>query len=445
MQVTHRPLARLLPRIWRIWLLPALALTALAATLWARWDAQVAPAAELVSEAAARRQLSRTDQVIGSYQELVRADPADLDAAAILGDAYLQKARESGDPSYYGMAEALFERALRRDPAHLPALLGQGSLLLARHQFREALAMGERARAASPGVARAYGVIADAQVELGMYDEAVASVQRMVDLRPDLASYSRVSYLRELYGDPEGAIEAMRTAVDARGPTLENTEWTRVQLGNLYLGTGDLAAAEREYTLSLARLPGYVHALAGMARVRTAQGRDEEAAALYEQAVARMPLPEFVIALGELHEAAGGAEQAREQYALVGAMQRLFQVEGADVELELALFEADHGDPARAVELAGRAYERRPGIRGAEALAWALHRGGRHGEASPLIAEAMRLGTQDAVLFARAGLIAHAAGDGAAAREALLRATTISPHLPSLLKLEVERALATLE
>jgi tetratricopeptide (TPR) repeat protein len=418
------------------WLLPVLLVGVFALAL-AWWNAQADPGAALLREAAGQQPLSRTDQLIFSYQEIVRAEPDNLDAAAILGEAYLQKARESGDPANYGKAEQLFATALANDPEHLPSLIGKGSLLLTQHRFAEALAVGEQARQIQDGIARVYGVIADAQVELGQYDQAVESVQRMVDLRPDLASYSRVAYMRELYGDPEGAIEAMQMAVDAHGPTAENTEWTRVQLGNLYFGQGDLAAAEALYSASLERLPGYVHALAGLARVRTAQGRETEAVELYEQAIAAVPLPEFVIALGELHEVAGRAEAAAEQYALVGAMQRLFAAEGAVVELELALFEADHGDPARAVELASAAYAERPGIRSAETLAWALHRAGRSAQARPLIEEALRLGTQDATLYARAGLIARGQGDAVAVESYLAQAAAISPHLPPLLAREV--------
>ena len=425
------------PFFTRAWLLPALVLLAALALLWAWWGAQTDPGAQLLEEAATRQELSRTDQVLFSYQEAVRADPNDLDAAAILAEAYLQKVRESGDPAYYGKAEALLDGVIARDPRHLLALIGKGSLLLAQHRFAEALAVGEAARAVQPAVARVYGVIADAQVELGMYEQAVDTVQQMVDLRPDLSSYSRVAYLRELYGDPEGAIEAMQMAADAGGSTSENSEWARVQLGNLYLGIGDLASAERTYAQSLERLPGYVHALAGLARVRTAQGDQAEAVRLYEEAIARIPLPEFVIALGELHEAAGRADAARAQYALVGAMQRLFQAQGSDVDLDLALFEADHGGAAQAVVLAEEAYGRRPGIKGAETLAWALHRAGRSAEARPLIEEALRLGTQDAVLLARAGLIAQAQGDSEAARAYLERAATINPHLPPLLANEV--------
>ncbi len=436
MQATRRPPHRPFP--W-LWLLPALVVAATLAAFALLWPRQTAPEAALIRTAAESRPLNGTDQLIFSYQAIVAEQPEQLDAAATLGELYLQKARESGDPAFYERAEAQFDAVLARDPNHLGASVGRGALLLAQHRFAEALALGEATRARYPQVARVYGVIADAQVELGRYDEAVATVQQMVDLRPDLASYSRVAYLRELYGDPEGAIDAMEQAVAAGGPSRENTEWARVQLGNLHLGLGDLGAAEQAYAQALANIPDYVHALAGQARVRVAQGQPEQAIALYERAIATLPLPEFVIALGELHEAAGRDEEAARQYALVNGMQQLFQAQGADVDLELALFEADHGDPARAVALARAAYERRPGIRGAEALAWALYRAGDYAEARTQIDAALKLGTRDAVLLFRAALIARAGGDSAAAETLLAEARALTPYLPPLYAQEAQR------
>ncbi len=122
-----------------------------------------------------------------------------------------------------------------------------GELALARHAFATALALGERARDLNPHRAAAFGVIADAQIELGRYAEAAETLQAMVDLRPDLSSYSRIAYLRELHGDWDGALEAMQMAVDAGGPATENTLWTRVQLGHLHFNRGRLDEAEAEY------------------------------------------------------------------------------------------------------------------------------------------------------------------------------------------------------
>src|SRR4030095_16476714 len=125
----------------------------------------------------------------------------------------------------------------------------------------------------------------------------------MIDMRPNLSSYSRVAYMRELHGDMDGAIEAMQAAVTAGGPATENSAWVRVQLGNLYFTQGDLARAEQEYQRTLTVLPNYVFAQDGLGRVRAAQGKLDEAIGFYQGAIARMPLPEFVIALGEIQQA----------------------------------------------------------------------------------------------------------------------------------------------
>jgi tetratricopeptide (TPR) repeat protein len=299
-------------------------------------------------------------------------------------------------------------------------MIGQGSLALARHRFAEALGWGERARAVAPRRAAVYGVLVDAYVELGRYDQAVAAAQQMVDIRPDGDSYSRVAYLRELHGDLPGAIAAMGLAAEAGAPAAEATAWALVQLGHLHMAAGDEAAAEAAYAQALAGRPGDPHAEAGQARALAARGQLAEAAARYEAVVARLPLPEYAVALGDLYEAMGRPEDAARQRELVRAMQGLSAGAGVDVDLELALFEADHGlDPAAAVDQARTAYARRPSVLAADALAWALHRAGAHEEASRYSAEALRLGTRDPAMRLRAGLIAYAAGDNMAAREHL--------------------------
>ena len=412
-----------------------------------RADQPAAPplAVERLRAAADQRPVDKTDQIIWDYQERIRQNPEDLDAYAVLGSAYLQRARETSDPTYYGKAEGVLDEALKRDPQSIEALIGKGTLALARHQFRDALALGEQARALNPAIARTYGVIADAQTELGMYDEAVQTLQLMVDMRPDLSSYSRISYARELHGDLAGAIAAMRQAVSAGGPATENTLWVQVQLGNLYFNSGDLASAEEQYQQSLAQSPGYVYALAGLGRVRAAEGRYDQAIDLYNQAIARVPLPEFVIALGETQEALGRTADAARQYELVRAMEQLFTANGVDTDLELALFDADHGrDPQATLALARAAYARRPSVKAADTLAWALFKAGQPAEARRYAGEALRLGTRDALTLYHAGLIAQAQGDEAAARNYLGRALATNPHFSPLYAPRAQQALAEL-
>jgi tetratricopeptide (TPR) repeat protein len=135
------------------------------------------------------------------------------------------------------------------------------------------------------------------------------------------------------------------------------------------------------------------------------------------------------VALGDLYEATGQLDQARQQYALVGAMQQLHASAGVDVDLELALFNLDHGiDLAASLDRARAAYGRRPSVHAADVLAWALYQNGRYAEAARLSHEALRLGTRDALMYFHAGLIADALNDPPVARQYLEQALSINPY-----------------
>lgn len=231
----------------------------------ARQQARTNPLVEkLFSRVTRGAAWSSTDKLVNALQERLRIQSTDAQALVQLGDVYLQKARETGDPTYYTKADGVLRKALDLQPQRDDAMSVMGTLCLARHQFREALDWGQRAQRLNPSSSRAYGVIGDAYIELGEYPNAAETIQRMVNLRPDLSSYSRVSHVRELFGDVEGAIQAMKSAVAAGGPVAENTQWCRVQLGHLYFNAGRLDEAVAEYQQAVATLPNYVHALAGL-------------------------------------------------------------------------------------------------------------------------------------------------------------------------------------
>src|SRR5205807_9871342 len=135
-----------------------------------------------------------------------RLNPSNVTALDSLGLAYQQRARETGDPTYYTKSDEALQRALAIAPRDLLATSGLGSLALSRHRFREALVLGRRAHAISPTTARNYGVIGDALVELGRYRQAFRAFDTMAELRPGLAAYARVSHARELLGRVRPAI-----------------------------------------------------------------------------------------------------------------------------------------------------------------------------------------------------------------------------------------------
>jgi tetratricopeptide (TPR) repeat protein len=386
------------------------------------------------------------DNQIQTLQGLLRDNPNDWQSYSQLGLAYLQKARETGDPSYYQKVEEALNKTIEQQSDDYVTVSAMGALALARHQFHSALEWGERAKELDPDRTYAYGVIADAQIELGQYDAAVETLQTMVDLRPDMSSYSRISYIRELHGDTEGALEMMQFAVDAGVPNAESTAWTRTQLGNLYFNSGSFDQAELEYARTLNDRPGYVYALAGLGRVRAAQGRMDEAIDLLTQATNVMPLPEFVIALGDIYQADGQPDAAQGQYKLVGAIEQLFKANGVDMDMEIALFNADQNKDLEAnAEQARKAYANRPSIHAADVLAWALYKTGDYDEAKTYSEEALQLGTKDALKFFHAGMIAYRLGDHAQAQDYLQQAIEIDPHFSILYSNEAIQTLDLLK
>jgi tetratricopeptide (TPR) repeat protein len=385
-----------------------------------------------------------TDERIAALQAQAGDAPDDPAGFGRLGQAYLQKARESGDSSYYPRAEQAFERALELDPDEFTATSGLGSLALARHDFREALSLGERAAQINPAIARNYGVIADAQIELGRYQDAERTLRRYVNMKPELSSYARISYFRELHGDLPGALAAMELAVSAGGESPENYGYVQSLVGKLHFDRGDYPAAESAYRAALARVPGYPAAVAGLARTDAAQGNLDAAIERYRGLARTLPLPEYVIALGEVEQAAGLDEQARRDYALVAAEAALLNQNGVNTDAELAVFEADHGSPERAVELAASAYRAAPSVRSADAYSWALSAAGRDRAGLRYSSEAMRLGSVDPSFLYHAGVVSLRAGAEGRARELLGRLVAQTPGFSPLYGPSAERSLERL-
>jgi tetratricopeptide (TPR) repeat protein len=370
-----------------------------------------------------------TASLVADLQSRLRANPTDERSYTLLGLAYQQRARETGDSGWYSKSEGVLRRALALNPKDYLAVSGLGALALSRHRFRDALALGRQARELNPYSARPYGVVGDALVELGRYREAFRAFDTMNRLRPSLSSYARVSYGRELIGRTAAAIRAMKLAVDAATGTAEPTAWAHVQLGKLYFGHGRIAAAEREYRLALQVFPGYPYGLDALAQALAARGAYRAAIAAERSAVGATPLPQYVAALGDLYRATGRPALARRQYALIGAIERLLRANGVRTDLEIALFQVDHGIALRhALARARTARADRPSIDGDDVLAWALARNGRCAEALPYSRRALRLGTQDALKLFHRGYVDRCLGHDRAARAWFRRALSLNPN-----------------
>jgi len=375
------------------------------------------------------RRVGGTVGLVQQYQTTLRANPKDAKATTQLGLAYQQRYRESADPTYLNRAGALFRRALALQPDDAVAANGLAALALSRHEFRNALVLADKAQRLAPHSADPYGAIGDALLELGRYKGAFASFDKMTKLRPSLSAYARIAYARELTGRPQAALEAMSLALDASGGAPEPAAWTLVELGKLYFNTGRLAKARATFSSALQALPGYVYALDWLARTEAASGRYEAGVVHAQRAVDAVPLPQFVATLADIHRAAGNRAEAREQYALIGAIQQLLAANRVNADLELALFRVDHGIRLKeTLELALRARAARPSIYGDDIVAWALARNGRCAEAVAYSKRSLRLGTKDASLYFHRGMIERCLGRDAIAAEWFARTLATNPN-----------------
>jgi tetratricopeptide (TPR) repeat protein len=383
--------------------------------------------------------------VITGLQARVRSLPTDWRSFADLGLAYVQQARITADPSYYPKAEGVLQRSLALNgDGNFDALTGMAALSAARHDFSGALAWGERAKAVNPYNANAYAVVGDALVELGRYREAFAAFQRMIELRPDLSTYARVSYAQELQGNIPEAVRAMRLALGSAGTSVDSA-WAAYQLAELEWNRGRVAAADTLYRQALAADPSYLPPHFGLARVAEARGDRTAAIRELSHLVQRFPLPEYVIALGDLYTVAGRADLASQQYELVHAEERLLQANGVNVDLEIALFDADHhSNVVDGLARAQAEWKRRQSIHVADALAWTLYASGRYEEALAYANRALQLGTRNALFHYHRAMIERALGRNAAARRDLAAALDLNPHFSILWSRQAARLLASL-
>ncbi len=320
--------------------------------------------------------------------------------------------------------------------------MGQSSLAAARHDFVAALDWAEKAAALAPEVPEVQGVLGDALLELGRYDEAFDAFQRMVDLRPDFASYARVSYARELRGDIEGAVAAMEAALAAAtGPG--DGAFAQHYLGELEWNSGRPDRAVDRYRKALRLDDKFLLSKAALARAAFHDGRVDEAVKLYQEVIDRFPLPQFVAELADVLVASGRDEQAEEQFGLLEVQRRLFEANGVDVDVDTAVFNADQGlDLTDSLESVQAAWTERKSIFTADALAWQLHAAGRDAEALTYADEALHLGTRSALFYYHRSVIQSELGNEAAARADLEEAVAINPNFSILHSADAVKAAA---
>ena len=345
---------------------------------------------------------------------------------------FIKRARQTGDFSLNAKAVAAIDKALEFAPKDPNSRKLRASLLLTYHKFDEALLLGKELQGESPKDAFVYGILTDANVELGNYDEAVAAAQLMVDTRPNSSSYARVAHLRSLYGDTKGSIEMFTLAARTADPTdSEAQSWCLTQLGDEYWKYGKYADANRIYDEALSVLPNYYLALVGKGRTLASQNDLKGAAEILTTATNRIPNVEATILLGNIYQKLGDTEKANQQYDLVELIEAKLGVNND--QRRLALLWADRETNLdKAFEITTRESQMRTDILTADAHAWTLFKRGAFNEAQGAITSALRLKSNDARTLFHAGQIQKALGNQVEAKRLLSEALKFNPEFDIL-------------
>jgi tetratricopeptide (TPR) repeat protein len=383
----------------------------------------------------------------------IKLNENDLVSKLKLTAIYLEEARVSGNYMYYDMAALkLINEVLKKDANNFEALAFKALVYLSQHHFAEGLAIAEEARKLYPYNAFLYGILTDANVELGRYDSALQTADKMVSIRPDLRSYSRISYQREIHGDNIGAIEAMKLAVDAGAAGDETTEWSRIQLAKLYEHNGQVDYAKMNYTIALNDRPGYPHALAGLARISMAEKDYSNAIELYKKADSSINDLTIKEELAQAYMLIGNKKGAdRLTKIVIDEMNKASQKSKYDdstghySDREMAYAYINAGNYDKALEHAIIEYNRRPAnIDVNETVAWAYYKKREFNKAKQYIKEALKTGCKNPVLLCHAGLIYEAVGDKPMAMSTLKEALKNDPIIFPSLKSDAEKAFQSL-
>lgn len=389
------------------------------------------------------RATTATDQQIQTAQDHVKQAPGNYAGYDGLGSAFFQKARETGDIAYYDLAEQTLKKALELAPEDFRAadpLVHMALVYMGEHRFQDALANAQKAMSLGSGNLAAFAIEGDAYIDMGDYGEAEAAYNTMQTLgratsSPLALAYmsdSRLAYMRFLHGDSDGAIALMNASISAALQTnvpRENLAWLYFELGERYFQSGDLANAAVAYGAGITADPNHYRSLAGLAKVRAAEGKLEESIQIYQRSIAIIPFPVYVEELGDVYLKMGREKDAQQQYDLVEYIGHLSALNRVLANRELALFRADQGIKLpEALELARKELKIRHDIYTWDTLAWVLYKNGQFEEAVDAMNKALVLHTNDPLLLFHAGMIFHALGKNSEAEDFLGRALKTNPH-----------------
>jgi len=368
------------------------------------------------------------DHGIAKWTGLLRQHPNDDKTWVRLGDTLMQKPRETADPRYYGYAEQVYKQALARNPSSADAMTGLAWVNSDRNQFNQSTEWANKAVALNPQDNTAYGLLGDAAAATGHYDDAYADYQKMLDIRPDIASYSRGAHLLYLDGNSRKAMWLMIRAIKTGSPYAENTAWCRTQLAEMLFDQGALLPAEQTLGDVLKTSPNNAEALAAMGQFKAARGSYPAAIALYKKSVTVAPDFASLTALGDLYQLSGDKADAEKQYAQVEALHKRNTDAGVDDHMQMAQFYADHDrNLPQALQLAEQ-NKASLNVSDADTLAWCCYKNGQEEPAKAAIQTALARHTPEAGMLFHAGMIYAKANDRVTAGKCLAHALSLNPY-----------------
>jgi tetratricopeptide (TPR) repeat protein len=367
---------------------------------------------------------------IDAAQRAIDAAPGRYEPYVDLATALVRRVRETANPAFYVEANRALDRAAELAPDNADVERVRITILLGQRRFAEALERASALNRSMPDEIAGYALLVDANLALGRYDAAENAAQWMLDLRSqNNASLIHGAKVREVLGDHDGASELFEKAYQ-RAPVddAEERAWLLVQLARVRLlsGRADVAAALAADALRL--FPDYPFGLAGLAEARTAQGRNEDAIALWRKLCSRSPRAEHFYRLALALRDNGRTAEARSVFASFERRARAHIADADNANRELVFYYA--ADPRRAAEalaIARREASMREDVYTLDALAWALHANRRDADARGAIERALAVGVRDATLFYHAAAIADRQQDRRAARGFVRDAVRLAP------------------
>jgi len=324
---------------------------------------------ELITRSEKIQQGKEWDFVQNFYsdqKEALNKDPKDHNARLQLAELFIKEARVTGEHGhYYPAALKLLNKILESGTTDSNILfqtnVTKAGVQLSLHEFKDALATAQNALKLNGTSAQIYGVLVDCYVELGDYDKAVAAADKMISIKPDIRSYSRIAYLREIYGDVDGSIKALSLAIKSGYPGYEETAWAMQTLGELYTRYGKKDLAEKVYNEILQTREDYPFAIAAIGDLRFQEGDIDNATKKIQEAMDIIPEVGYYLQMAHIYKLQEKDEELKAIVKEIFAMLEDDVQAGHNMNLEYAdMYLHLLDDPEKALEYAQKELEKRP-------------------------------------------------------------------------------------